>query len=399
MKLKMKKIMRVKGFSFSGVSAGIKAGRKKDLALIASENPATVAGVFTSNKIKAAPVLLDIRRVAGGSASAIVVNSGSANVSVGKRGMTDALCMTSAVEKGLGIKKGSALVCSTGVIGVPLPIEKIECAVPRLIKGLSPDGAESAVRAMMTTDAFPKGVSGRLKINGKTVTIVGLGKGAGMICPDMATMLAFFMTDANVPASLLRRALKDAIDASFNRITVDGDTSTNDTVLAMANSMSGARALKPGSRDYKNFLKLLSKLSIELAHMVVRDGEGATKFIEITIKGAASNKDAERVARTCALSMLVKTAFFGEDPNWGRIMAALGRSGARIREQSVDISINGVKLVRHGVDAGNEASAARAMRKTDIVLVINLGLGKGAYTLWTNDLTHEYVSINADYRS
>ncbi len=365
-----------------------------------SDVPASVAGVFTTNRVKAAPVLVDRKRVRSGVSRGVIVNSGCANVSVGRRGLVDAEKMTASVESGLSLGKGEALVCSTGLIGGPLPIEKIEAAVPRLIKGLSPTGWHDAARAIMTTDSFPKLHRVKGRVGGKSVTLLGVAKGAGMICPEMATMLAFFMTDAAVPSKLLSKALLSSTEQSFNRISVDNGMSTNDTALIFANGMSGGRPVKSGTGDFKTFSKMLDEVSLELAHMMVRDGEGATKFIELDVRGAATAGEARTAARALAGSLLVKTAFFGSDPNWGRIMAALGSAGVRMREDKVDISFNGVRVARRGRgDAGNERKAARAIRKRDIVVTVNLNMGKGAYKLWTTDLSSDYVKLNSVYRS
>ena len=393
------RFLPVKGFRASGISSGIKRTGKKDLALIVSDVPATVAGVFTANRVKAAPVLLDMKRVTSGTSRGVIVNSGCANVSTGKRGLLHAERMTSFVEKGLCLDKGDMLVCSTGLIGGVLPIGKIERAAPSLIKGLSTSGWQSAASAIMTTDSYPKAWAKRVSIGGRAVTVLGVAKGAGMICPDMATMLAFFMTDAKISSGLLSRVLKGSVGRSFNRITVDGDTSTNDTVLAFANGKSGGRAVRPGTRDITALSRAFDEVSLKLAHLIVRDGEGATKFVEVVLKGAKSVAEAEHGARTLAHSQLVKTALFGEDPNWGRIIAALGRSGIRLNESKIDIWFNDVRVASRGKDAGNEKKAARALKKSDIVITVNLKVGKGGYNLWTTDLSTNYVRLNSAYSS
>lgn len=391
--------LRVTGFRAAGVAAGIKKNGRKDLALIVSDKPAQVAGLFTTNSVKAAPVLLDMKRVKRGVASGLIVNSGNANACTGKDGMKKAEAMTDLAEKALGLKKGSILVCSTGVIGVPLPIEKVASGLPHAARSLGYDGLPSAGEAMMTTDAFQKTGERKAKIGGREVVIAGLCKGAGMICPNMATMLAFFMTDADIKAPLLAEALKSAVNASFNSIIVDNDTSTNDTVLAFANGMSGAPEIKAGTKEFRQFTALLTSLSVELAQMIVRDGEGATRLVEIEVKGAQSSDEARAACRTVAESFLCKTAFFGGDPNWGRVMAAIGRAGIRMKEERVSIEFNGVKVVEKGLDTGKEKEAARAMKQATLVVSVDLKAGKKSERVWTSDLTYEYVKINSAYRT
>lgn len=391
--------LRVPGFKASGIACGIKKNGRKDLALIVSEAPAAVAALFTTSKVKAAPVVLDMERIKKGASHGIIVNSGNANACTGKRGRINALKMTALAEEALGVPKGSIMVSSTGVIGVPLPIEKVASGIDELVNGLSEDGLESAAEAIMTTDAFPKTASSEIRIKGKTVRISGLSKGAGMICPNMATMLAFFVTDANMKAPALKKALKEAADNSFNSIIVDNDTSTNDTVMVFANGAGSAPEIKPGTVEFKAFTGLLTKVSTELAHMIVRDGEGATRFIEIEVAGAATGKEARLSARTVAESYLVKTAFFGGDPNWGRILAALGRSGAIFKENKVSILFNGVQVVKDGLDTGKETEAANAIKAKEVKVRISLGAGRATARVWTTDLSYEYVKINSAYRT
>jgi len=364
-----------------------------------SDKPAQVAGLFTTNSVKAAPVLLDMKRVKKGVASGLIVNSGNANACTGVDGAKVAEEMTALAEAALGLKKGSMLVCSTGVIGVPLPIAKVASGLPSAVKALGYDGLPAAGEAMMTTDAFQKAGERRARIGGREVIIAGLCKGAGMICPNMATMLAFFMTDADIKAPLLAEALKKAVAASFNSIIVDNDTSTNDTVLAFANGMSGADEIKAGTKEFKEFSDILTSLSVELAQMIVRDGEGATRLVEIEIKGASSAQDARSAVRTVAESFLCKTAFFGGDPNWGRVMAAIGRAGISMKEERVSIEFNGVRVVEKGLDTGKEKEAARAMKQDTLVVSVDLKSGKSSDRVWTSDLTYEYVKINSAYRT
>jgi glutamate N-acetyltransferase/amino-acid N-acetyltransferase len=280
-----------------------------------------------------------------------------------------------------------------------LPVDKIEKGMARLVRGLSPSGWHEAAEAVMTTDSYPKTAWARGRVEGRTVTIVGIAKGAGMICPDMATMLAFFATDVNITGPALTRALGTAVDLSFNRITVDNDTSTNDTVVMFANGLSGGKQIGVRSRGFSTYSRLLNNVSLGLAHMIVRDGEGATRFLEFHIKGAVSYKDARLAARALAGSFLVKTAFFGGDPNWGRIMAALGGSGVKMREDRVGISFNNVPVVKGGLDTGKEKQAAKAINGQEINVTVDLKMGKSSYKLWTTDLTHDYVRINSSYRT
>ncbi len=390
--------LKVAGFRASAVSAGIKKKGALDMALILSDVPATVAGLFTTNVLKAAPVLLDMERAAGGTASGIIINSGNANACTGSKGMRDASATAALAEKVLGLKKGTMLVASTGVIGLPLPMDKIKAAIPRLASALDERGFCDLSEAILTTDAFTKTVLVKKKIDGVMVSILGVAKGAGMINPDMATMLAFFMTDAALTKAPLRSALKVACRTSFNSIMVDNDTSTNDTVLIMANGRCGV-ALKRGTEQYREFCSLLDEAARRLGKMIVKDGEGASRFIEILVTGAATDNEAHQAARTIAGSYLVKTAFFGADPNWGRVAAALGRAGVKMSESSLDISFNGVVVAAGGLDTGAEREAARVMKRKNVLLQVDLNMGSGSATFWTTDMTYDYVKINSAYRT
>lgn len=390
-------LLAVPGFRASGMAGGIKKNGKKDLALILCDGPASVAGLFTLNKVKAAPVLISSQRVKKGVSRGVLVNSGNANACTGKKGMDNALAMTALAEGVLGLKKGELLVCSTGVIGVPMPMNKVKAAIPKLASSFGADLTPFA-QAIMTTDAYQKTSFTKARIGNKTITIAGIAKGAGMICPNMATLLSFFLTDACINTASLKKALKIAVDGSFNRIIVDNDTSTNDTALAFASKKTGPE-IKAGTKAFDDFTRALTNVAVKLAHMIVRDGEGATRFIEIDLRNAASAKDAINGARTIAQSQLVKTAFFGGDPNWGRILAALGRAGIKLDESKVDISFNGVPVVRNGLDTGNEDKAAKAIKTRDVVVTINLRAGKASEKLWTTDLSYEYVKINSAYRT
>ncbi len=391
--------LRVPGFRASGISAGIKKNGRPDMALIVSDGPCTVAGLFTSNEVKAAPVLLDMERTAsGGALRGVLINSGNANACTGPQGLKDARAMASLAERSLGVGKGEVLVASTGVIGVPMPMERVLAGIPLLVEELSERGFPAASEAILTTDAFTKTVLLKKRIGGRVVTIVGIAKGAGMINPDMATMLAFFMTDAGISRAPLRAALKAACAPSFNSIMVDNDTSTNDTALIFAGGKSGV-SIRRGTAEYAEFVSLLTEAATRLAKMIVRDGEGATRFVEIVIRGAASVREARKAARVLAGSFLVKTALFGADPNWGRVAAAMGRAGVRMDESQLDISFNSVVVARGGLDTGVEKRAARAMKRKNIVLEVNLNMGDGAATFWTTDLSYDYVRINSEYRT
>ncbi|MFC1533440.1 bifunctional glutamate N-acetyltransferase/amino-acid acetyltransferase ArgJ [Thermodesulfobacteriota bacterium] len=389
----------VPGFKASAVAAGLKKDRTLDLALIFSDREAVTAGVFTKNRVKAAPVLLSIERVKKGRARAVIVNAGNANACTGNEGLENACLTTDLVAKELGIKPDEVLVASTGVIGAQLDMGLIDKAIPDLVKGLSPHSIPEAAEAIMTTDSFPKTSQFTGEAEGTPYKIIGIAKGAGMIMPHMATMLCFILTDIRIGPPELKRALSSSIKNSFNRITVDGDTSTNDVVFIMANGMAGNGSLQKD--DYQGFMKGLNLVMTELSTMIVKDGEGATKVVFMKIKGAASETDALTAAKTVANSNLVKTAFYGQDPNWGRIMAALGRSGISMEEDAVDIWIDEVKIVENGMGLppDHEKKAAEKMRNREFSLTIDLHQGEYKDQVTTCDLTHEYVSINADYRT
>jgi glutamate N-acetyltransferase/amino-acid N-acetyltransferase len=392
---------RVNGFLFSGISAGIKRDGKKDLGLIYSEVPAQVAGLFTTNAIKAAPVQLDMERIKGGLCQAVIINSGNANACTGLQGLKDAKRISSLAAKGLGIDEGLVLISSTGVIGNPLPVEKIERGIPRLIGELSPDGWMKTVEAIMTTDSFPKIEVATCRVKGKRVKLCGMIKGAGMIRPDLATMLSFLVTDANLKASLLHRLLEKAAENSYHRITVDGETSTNDTVLLLANGKAGHPILNRMDRDGEAFELMLSEVCESLAKSVVKDGEGATKFIEILIQGARNEEDAKRAAYAIAQSPLVKTAFFGEDANWGRILCALGHSGARINPNRIDVFFNKIPIAKNGMGVGYqlEEKASQILKKKSFKVTVDLHQGESEFSVFTTDLSIDYVKVNASYRS
>jgi len=389
-----------KGFLFSAVEAAIKKPGRKDLALIFSEREAVISGMFTNNNVKAAPVKLDMKRIESGRGQAIIVNSGNANACTGKQGMKDAVEMAEMTAKTLGVKTDRVYVCSTGVIGTPMPMERIRSKITELADDLGRRTIGDVAAAIMTTDTFPKAISKIIKIDGKAITISGVCKGAGMICPNMATMLCFIVTDVNIDKSALDKALKNAVQKSFNRITIDGDMSTNDTVLIMANGMAGNKVIRlKDNSGFRKFSEALSDITYELSRMIVRDGEGATKLVEIEVKNAKNERDAEKGAFAIANSLLVKTAIYGNDANWGRIMAALGYSGIAIKEEKTDIYLNGLKIVSKGTGMGKDKEANERLRSREIKIVIDLHLGKGSAKVLTCDLTEDYVKINAEYRT
>ncbi len=387
------------GFKAAGVAAGIKKKDKKDLGLMVSQVPANVAGVFTKNRVKAAPVILDRERIKTGVCQAIVVNSGNANCCTGEQGIRDAKTMASLAASELGISEDLVLVASTGVIGEPLPIEKIDAAMPTLVNSLKSEGIPDLARSIMTTDTVPKMVSAKGVVDGKTFTVTGVAKGAGMIRPDMATMLCFVCMDVKVSSDILKEILVRAVNRSFNRITIDGDTSTNDTVLIMANGLSGAVIQSPAQKDI--FQKILDEIFLDLAKQLVRDGEGVTKLVEIMVRNAVSDSDARKIADTVAHSPLVKTAFFGEDANWGRIAGAVGRAGVQIDPDKIDVYFDDVQMVKAGMGQGKtvEAETAKVLKRPEFTVTIDLNSGSGSGSILTCDFSLDYVRINADYRS
>ena len=390
---------KIKGFKASALSAGLKKVGELDLALIFSESESVAAGVFTTNRVKAAPVILSQDHIRNGKVRAIIANSGNANACSGKDGLDRARLTADLLAKELGIEPDEVLVASTGVIGAPLNMDLITPAIPVLVKTLSSEGIPRVAEAIMTTDSFTKISRFDGVADGSPYQILGIAKGAGMIMPNMATMLCFVLSDIRIDADDLRKALSSSVETTFNRISVDGDTSTNDMVLVMANAMAGNGVLSSG--DLEEFQKGLSIVMGELATMIVRDGEGATKVVTVTIKGASSEIDALTAARTVANSSLVKTAFYGQDPNWGRIMAALGRSGVRMREEDVSIWIDDVNIVEGGLGTGNDSEerAAERMTQNEFSVTIDLHIGDCEDRIITCDLTHDYITINADYRT
>ncbi|MFZ5648887.1 MAG: bifunctional glutamate N-acetyltransferase/amino-acid acetyltransferase ArgJ [Bacillota bacterium] len=388
------------GFKASGVAAGVKYVGKKDIAVVYSECDAAAAGVFTTNVVKAAPVLLDMERVASGRARAIVVNSGNANACNGPGGMADARAMAAEAAHLLGINEESVLVCSTGVIGQPMPMGRVIPGIREAVKDLSENGGRDAAEAIMTTDLELKEYAVRFQLEGKTVTVGAMAKGSGMIHPNMATMLCFITTDAAVDTACLKECLTYAADRSFNMMTVDGDTSTNDTVLALANGAAGISEIKAGGEGFLVFREALTEVCVNLAKAVARDGEGATKLIEVRVINALSEKDARLAAKGVASSSLFKAAVFGQDANWGRILCAAGYSGARFNPDRVDIFIGDVQVAKDGGGlAFDEMLAAGALAGDTVQVLIDMKDGSHGACAWGCDLTYEYVKINGSYRT
>jgi glutamate N-acetyltransferase/amino-acid N-acetyltransferase len=387
------------GFQAAGVAAGLKKNGRNDLGLIASRVPATAAGVFTQNRVQAAPVVLDRERIKTGICQAVLVNSGNANCCTGEQGMQDARKMARLAASALDIPEESVLVASTGVIGQPLPVDKIQKAIPSLVQSLSPDGFMMLAEAIMTTDTVPKLVRRQGTLDGKVFTVTGTAKGAGMIAPNMATMLCFVCTDVCADADQLHQCLYTSVEQSFNRISIDGDTSTNDTALILANGLSGAVIQSP--ENLAVFQDILNDVLVTLAKMLVKDGEGATKLVEIRVRGAATDEDARKIADTVAGSNLVKTAIFGEDANWGRILAAAGRAGVSFEPEKMDIFFNDVLMFSQGSGRGVavEDEVTKVLRLPEFIITIDLHCGNCRTSVWTCDFSVEYVRINADYRS
>jgi glutamate N-acetyltransferase / amino-acid N-acetyltransferase len=389
-----------KGFRAAGVSAGIKAkAGALDLALIVSDRPATAAAVFTTNLAQAAPVTVSKEHLArsGGMARAIVVNSGCANACTGEDGLRDARTMATGTAHLVGCPVDQVLVASTGVIGVALPMDKVEAGLPVAAEALGSGHGPLAAQAIMTTDPFPKEAASRIGINGRDITIGGMAKGSGMIEPMMATMLGFVTTDAGVPKSLLDRALREVVNETFNAITVDGDCSTNDCVMILANGASGVIV---DESNYDAFADALRSVCLRLALGIVRGGEGATKLVTVNVIGAASAGDARQAAKAIANSLLVKTAIHGGDPNWGRLIAVAGRAGVAFELSRAQVLIGPIVLFKDGRPYDDAApEAASYLKNTDVVVTVDLGSGSASSTVWTCDLSAEYVRINAEYRT
>ncbi|MEH6772756.1 MAG: bifunctional glutamate N-acetyltransferase/amino-acid acetyltransferase ArgJ [Cereibacter changlensis] len=393
------------GVEYAAVEAGVRYSNRKDVMLIRLAPGTSVAGVFTRSSTRAACVLDCQAKLAGkvdaAAGAAIVVNSGNSNAFTGAVGVEAVEAVTGAVAKALDLPASRVFSSSTGVIGEPLPYEKITAKIPDLVQDLREDGIEMAARAMMTTDTFAKGASAVVHGDGGEIRIAGIAKGSGMIAPDMATMLVYIFTDAKISAVNLQKMLSRQVDDTFNAITVDSDTSTSDALILAATGQSPAAEIALRSRVAKDFEAALKAVMLDLAHQVVRDGEGATKFVEVKVTGAASPEDAHRVAMAIANSPLVKTAIAGQDPNWGRVVMAVGKSGAQADRDKLTIRFGDVLVAEKGWRSPDysEEKAAAYMQGDELVIAVDLGLGKAAKSVWTCDLTHRYIDINADYRS
>jgi glutamate N-acetyltransferase/amino-acid N-acetyltransferase len=393
--------MNIKGFTFSTVEAAIKKPGRTDVALICSDVPAVAAAVFTTSSVKAAPVLVSQQHITSGTARALIVNSGNANACTGEQGLHAAEQTCHCLADQLGINSDEVQVCSTGVIGVQLPLERLTGAIPALVKQLSTGTLADVAQAIMTTDTFPKQTAVTGEAGSVPYTVAGIAKGAGMIMPNMATMLSFIVTDAAVEPGFLKSVFQNGVDRSFNAITVDGDMSTNDTCLIMANGMAENPQIIAGTPEATVFETALNNVLLSLAQLIVKDGEGATKFVTITVNGAKTDADAKRAAMAIANSSLVKTAFYGQDANWGRIFAAVGYSGAEVDQMLMSLHFDSVCMARKGIFAGGNAEVlgTEVLKQKEFTVTVDLGLGNGTSTVFTSDLTHEYISINADYRS
>ena len=402
-------ITNVKGIKAAGISAQLKKSGKKDLALIYSEKKAVSAAVFTKNLVKAAPIILNMENIKNGNTQAIIVNSGNANSCTGETGLENAKKMTEFAANELGLKKEEILVQSTGIIGVQLDMRKIETGISKICKEISKDGGNDAAAAIMTTDTFTKQICAEIEIDGKTVTVAGMAKGSGMIHPNMATMLAFTVTDVNIEKSLLQKIFSEITDSTFNMISVDGDTSTNDMACVIANGASeNKKIVDENSEGYSKFKEALYFVNQELAKLIAKDGEGATKLIEVAVTGAKSKKDAQKVAKSVITSNLFKAAVFGEDPNWGRILCAVGYSEAQLIVDKVNIFLGndinalqkGVQVAKNGmgIEFDNE-KAVKILKNEKVEILIELNDGEFSSTAWGCDLSYDYVKINAEYHT
>lgn len=389
-----------RGFTAAAVAAEIKYTGRTDLAIVYSKVPAQAAAVYTLNRFKAAPLRVTEENISNGVAQAIVVNSGIANAGMGAEGMRLAREMSDCAAEALDIAKDDVIVASTGVIGMPLPMDRVKAGVQKAAKALYPDGGHDATKAIMTTDTVCKEMAVQLRIDGKLVTIGAMAKGSGMIHPNMATMLGFITTDVNIDNKALQAAFKANIDDSFNMVSVDGDTSTNDMVVILANGQAGNTLLTEESPDFPAFKQALREICIEMAQKIAGDGEGATKLVECTVTGAATKEDARLAAKAIIASSLVKTAIYGNDANWGRIACAAGYSGAQFDPDKVNIFIGDVQVAQNGMGLEfDEAKATETLKQKKVNILVKFNIGTEEATAWGCDLTYDYVSINADYRS
>ena len=383
------------GFRAAGISSGIKDSGAKDLGIVISDFPTVSAATFTTNRIKAAPVRLSKRHLSNGDIRAVIVNSGNANACNGRQGLNDAKLMAQFAASSLGLEPRQVFVCSTGIIGYPLPVAKVQVATPKVVEKLRISGWGDFSRSIMTSDKVNKVCAVKTLIGGKEITITGTAKGSGMIAPNMATMLAFFVTDAAISEADLRETTKRVVNETFNCISIDGDMSTNDTVLVLANGTAKNRRPRKGSKNLKHFSEALNNVMLDLSKQLVRDGEGASKFIRIEVEGASSDLDAKKVARAVAKSSLVKCSWNGSDPNWGRVIDAVGYSGARIDENKVDIYFGSLAAAVNGIMAPTPIGKLKAqVAKKEFTLRIDLNIGKGYHRVFTSDLSEEYVAYN-----
>ncbi|MBQ9376943.1 MAG: bifunctional glutamate N-acetyltransferase/amino-acid acetyltransferase ArgJ [Schwartzia sp.] len=398
--LKKKGVTFPKGFKAAGVKAGIKKSGNIDLALIYTEREAAVAGTFTKNQVAAAPVLVSKEVVKGGKVHAICANAGCANACTGERGLADARAMAKAAADAVGCAADEVIVASTGVIGVTLPMDKVTAGVKQAASELSEEGSVNAGNAIITTDTYSKACATEVEIGGKVVRFGAIAKGSGMIQPDMATMLCFITTDADIARPLLQEALSEVVEVTFNMISIDGDMSTNDMVVVLANGAAGNPKITEKNADYEIFADTLKKICTGLSERIAADGEGATKFLTIRVAGAKSFADAKQVAMSIAKSPLVKTAFFGADPNWGRVICAVGYAGVPMVPEKTTVSFGGIPVYAKGVGASFDTEALRnVMAQHDIVIDVELGLGDAEATVWSCDFSYEYVKINAEYHT
>ena len=389
-----------KGFTAAGVKAGIKKSGNLDVAVIYTKTQAVVAGTFTQNKVAAAPVYVSKEVVATGTAHAIVANAGCANACTGQQGLDDAHKMAQIAADELGVNANDVIVGSTGVIGVNLPMDKLEAGIKDAVANLSSDGSDNAGRAIITTDTHSKSVTCEFELSGKTVRMGAIAKGSGMIRPNMATMLCYITTDIAIDQALLQKAVSGCVEKSFNMISVDGDMSTNDMVIVLANGEANNAKITEENADYQIFFDKLMMLCTELAKQIAADGEGASKFLTINVKGAKSFADAKTVGMAIANSPLVKTAFFGEDPNWGRVICAVGYSGADMVPEKTVVKFGGITIFANGTGATyDEKALAHVMKEKDIVIDIELNMGQEDATVWSCDLSYEYVKINGEYHT
>ena len=389
-----------KGFKAAGVKAGIKKSGNIDLAMIYTEKEASIAGVFTQNAVAAAPVVVSRAHVATGSAHAVVANAGCANACTGETGLANANKMAELAAKELGCDASDVLVGSTGIIGVNLPMDKVEAGIKAAAAELSDKGSQNAGNAIITTDTYSKACSCEVMLGGKAVRFGAIAKGSGMIQPNMATMLCYITTDAKIASPLLQKALSSIVEVSFNMISVDGDMSTNDTVLVLANGQSEAAEILEDTKEYEIFYHTLEKICQELSKRIAADGEGATKFLTINVTGTKSFADAKTIAMSVAKSPLVKTAFFGQDPNWGRVICAVGYAGVPMVPEKTVIKFGDVTVYANGLGAEyDEEKLAKVMAEHDIVINIDMGLGQESATVWSCDFSYEYVKINGEYHT